>query len=81
MLYFEDRRFYAVMELTNPLDRLVKEFSVVDTCLLPFRGKIVCDGLVRHFGTSLRKSEISELRDVYHRCRRSGTIIWQLPVA
>ena len=46
MMHIASSKFYAVYALTSQLDEMIPEYCVVDTCLIPHEGVIVCDGLL-----------------------------------
>lgn len=75
-LHLDTNRFYAVRSLTTPVEQLADEFSVVQAVLLPFRGKIVCDGLMGAAGVYLGSNYTKEIRDSYWSAKREGSLIW-----
>lgn len=58
--------------LTTPLDDLVEEYSIIETALIPYANKIVCDGLILGSGILIGKNMAKELREGYWAAKRSG---------
>ncbi len=79
--HLESGRFFAVRALTTPIEEIVEEFSVVTTCLIPFREKMICDGLVVSANIYFGKNYTKEMRDSYWNAKREGTLIWNLSKA
>ena len=75
MQNMEDETYFAVRSLTTPLEEMIPEFSVVEACLVPFNGAIVCDGLVVANNIYLGKNLVKEVRDGYWKARRSNALI------
>lgn len=77
-------RVFAVHGLTQPIEDIVlsatggKHPLMVQCALLPFRGRIIWDGLISiypvHFGAGTR----SRLKDIYQRAKERGEIITSL---
>ena len=77
---FDPPRAYGVLALTDPFNVFFPYLPVlVETVLLPFRGKIVYDGLVEdlnvYFGPGIRK----DLNLLYRRARSLYGLITRLP--
>jgi hypothetical protein len=51
----------------------------IDACLLPFRGKIVADGIFSEPREPLTKKAAEELEQKYWKVRKAGKLIWQFP--
>ena len=68
-------KYYQVSALTTPLEELAGEYSVIDTAIIPYAKKLVCDGLVLSHGVSIGKNMAKEIRDGYWEAKRSGELI------
>ena len=44
--HMESSKYYAVLALTSPIETMVEDFSVIEIALVPYKGHIVCDGLI-----------------------------------
>jgi hypothetical protein len=73
--HVESGVFYQVLCLTTPLDEIVPEFTYIKTALLPYKSKIVCDGLIVGSGLLIGKNMAKELRDEYWEAKRSGALV------
>jgi len=71
---------YAVLGLTTEIvDLLPARLPVmVDAVLLPWQGRIVCDGMVSSYSVVLGSGIRSSLRETYRRARQEGRIITTL---
>jgi len=74
----EDEKVYAVLGLYEGFDELIHKSYLPllgRTSLLPFKGKIVYDGLMQsysiHFGAGIKR----RLKDIYMRAKQNGRII------
>ena len=67
--------YYAVRSLTTPLEEMIAEFSIVETCLIPYKGMFVCDGLVVANNIHLGKNLVKDVRDGFWEARRSSSLI------
>jgi hypothetical protein len=74
----EDNTVYAVSGLYEGFDEMIHKSYLpllCETSLLPFKGKMVYDGLIRsysiHFGSGIKSS----LKDTYMRAKQNGKII------
>ena len=63
--------------LSTPLNEMLPEYSIVETCLLSFNGMIVCDGLLRGSGIILGNKMAKSMRLAYWDAKRSGELIEQ----
>lgn len=63
--------------LSTPLNEMLPEYSIVETCLLSFNGMIVCDGLLRGSGIILGNKMAKSMRLAYWEAKRSGELIEQ----
>lgn len=77
-IFIQDDNVYGVLGLTQGLDELTYNGHLplyVDTVLLPFKGKIVYDGLLGfrniYFGGRIRRS----LKETYMRAKQNNRII------
>ncbi len=78
LFHAETNRFYAVLCLTTDFPELLGEYTLIETCIVPFRGNIACDGLLVggriYFGSNMTRN----FRDEYWQARRSGQLVWML---
>jgi hypothetical protein len=77
----KDDRVYAVHGIQDPLHEVIPSYALpqmVEAILLPFKGKIIYDGLLSgysiHFGGGIR----SNLNRIYMAARQKGRIITTL---
>jgi len=71
-------QYFAALGLTSPIETMVEDFSIIETALMPFRGLIVCDGLIVNTNILLGKNMIKNCRDGYFQAKRSGDLIREL---
>ena len=74
----QEDKVYCVFGLTQSLDKETGYASLplyVDTVLLPFKGKIVYDGLLNYRNTSFGGSIKRSLKEVYMRAKQNNRII------
>ena len=57
-------KYYQVAALTTPLEKLAGEYSVIDTAIIPYANRLVCDGLVLSHGVSIGKNMAKEIRGI-----------------
>lgn len=80
-VFIREEKVYAVLGLSQGLDELIHNSNLplyVDTVLLPFKGKIVYDGLLGfqniYFGSGIRHT----LKETYMRAKQNNRIIESL---
>jgi len=80
-IFIKNEEVYAVMALYDPFDFMIERGllpAFVKTALLPFKGRIVYDGLMQtypiHFGGGIR----GNLREIYLTAKQNGRIIESL---
>ena len=76
--YIETGQYFAALGLTSPIETMVEDFSIIEMALVPFRGLIVCDGLIVNKNMLLGKKIIKNCRDGYFQAKRSGNLIREL---
>jgi len=76
--YVKTGRYFAVLGLTSPIETMVEDFSIIETALVPFRGLIVCDGLIVNENILLGKNMMENCRDGYLQAKQSGDLIKKL---
>jgi len=61
-----DNAWHCVTALNTPLEKMIPEWVVIETAVLPYAGSLICDGLVvdRHtyIGPNMIKSMTQELK-------------------
>lgn len=76
-------RIFLVLGLTQPLEAILRQPlpAIGETTLLPFRGKIVCDGVISSpriaIGNQLRK----DYNEFYQTAKKKGELISELGVS
>lgn len=73
----ENPPVYAVVGLHDPIS-LSRPPVLMETTLLPFRGKIVYDGLVRLHGVSFGAGVKSSLNEVYREAKARGRVLTRM---
>ena len=76
--YMETGQYFAALGLTSPIETMVEDFSIIETALVPFRGLIVCDGLIITENILLGKNMIKNCRDGYFQAKRTGDLVQKL---
>ncbi len=71
----DDNTYYQALGLLSPLEELIYDFSIIETSIIPFKGYLLCDGLIQHQGINLGKNMIKEIRDGYWEAKRSGELV------
>ena len=74
----EDDSVYAVSGLYDGFDQMIHKSHLPllsETSLLPFKGKIVYDGLMSSYSIHFGGGTKSSLKDVYMRAKQNGNII------
>ena len=56
----------------------MEDFSIIETALVPYKGLIVCDGLIVNKNILLGKNMTKNCRDGYFQAKRSGDLIREL---
>jgi len=72
---------YAVLGLTDSLEDIVPPFTlpaIVDTILLPFKGRIIYDGLLQGYNVSFGSGYRSDLNYIYTVAKQKERIITSL---
>jgi hypothetical protein len=76
MMHLDTGSYYGVYALTSQLDEMMPEFHIVTACLIPFEGKVVCDGLIQDSHVSLGNNYIKEVRDGYWEAKKGDELLW-----
>ncbi|MDO8302519.1 MAG: hypothetical protein Q7T18_04680 [Sedimentisphaerales bacterium] len=71
-------RYFAALGLTSPIEEMVEDFSIIETALVPFKGRIVCDGLIVNNNVLLGKNMMTNCRNGYLQAKQSGDLIQTL---
>jgi hypothetical protein len=74
----EPPHVYLVLALRDSFEEILPPFGpplYVKAVLLPFRGRIVYDGLLTHYAITLGPGIRASLRDIYLRAKQRGEII------
>jgi hypothetical protein len=87
-IFIGNNKVYGVLALAEPLQVLLDGMpfpSYVKTVLLPFKGKIIYDGLLEGYNIFFGRSISSSMTDTYRAAKQQGKIIqsldagWQPP--
>ncbi|MDA7510294.1 DUF6398 domain-containing protein [Verrucomicrobia bacterium] len=72
---------YGVVALTEPLEQITRSRLpvVVETVLLPFRGRVIYDGLLAGGSTTFRGGVRKRIEDAYRATKSSDGIVTSLP--
>ena len=76
-----DERVYGVLSLYEPLEEVAPDWPLpiyVEAVLLPFKGRIVYDGLLLPYSITFGAGIRSDLNEIYQRAKRAGKIIESL---
>jgi hypothetical protein len=76
--YMETAQYFAALGLTTPIETMVEDFSIIETALVPFRGLIVCDGLIVNNNILLGKNMMKNCLDGYLQAKQSGDLVQKL---
>lgn len=80
-IFIQDESVYAVVGLTDPFDVIIPRQALpvyVQAVLLPFKGRIVYDGLLRSYSVSFGGGIRGELKETYLRAKQNRRIIESL---
>ena len=74
----ENNSVYAVVGLYDGFDEMIHKShlpTLVEATLLPFKGKLVYDGLLRSYNIHFGRNTKAELKEDYMRAKQNGRII------
>lgn len=73
---------YGVLALTDPIERFVGPYLpvLVQTALLPFKGQIICDGLLAPYHIAFGPGIRSSLNESFKEAKEQRGIVTSLPV-
>lgn len=71
---FGSEKYYLCKALTSSLDEFIEPYSIIETAIVPFKGYIICDGLVLKHGVHIGKNMAKNFRDGYWAATRDSTI-------
>ncbi len=80
---FLDKNYaYGVLALSDPLDWLLGNNlpTMLETVLLPFKGRIIYDGFIRGYNVSFGRGINSSLTNEYNEAKAKYGIITSLPI-
>lgn len=69
------KKFFLCKALTSPLEELIEPYSLIETVILPFKGYLLCDGLVVRHGVRIGKNMSKELHQGYMEAKKNGGLI------
>ncbi len=81
-IFIQDEYVYGVLALSDPIEHVTQYASLptmVDAVLLPFKGKIVYDGIIQPYNIRFGSGYRSSLNDVYRKAKAKYGIITSLP--
>lgn len=77
----EETRAYAVLGLTTDLSELLPSHvlpTYIETVLLPYKGVIVCDGILRGYNLLIGPNMTRDLKAEYQDIKKAGKVITTL---
>ena len=74
----KQNKIYLVKAITTPLEEIIKEFSLIKTAILPFRGQIICDGLFEKHNILIGPNMMKELKEEIKEKRKHNEIIKEI---
>jgi hypothetical protein len=79
-ILIHDKSVYAVLALTDPLHYIINQPlpTLIKTVLLPFKGKIIYDGLLQGYNVSFGPGIRSSIQSQYKIAKSKGQIIESL---
>ncbi|GJM41395.1 MAG: hypothetical protein DHS20C20_16770 [Ardenticatenaceae bacterium] len=80
-IFITDDKVYGVQALHNSFDEMIPREMLpvfVETVLLPFKGQIIYDGLIRGGNIMIGSNMAAGFKDTYMAAKRNGTIIISL---
>jgi len=80
-VFIGDTQIYAVKALFDPFDEVIPNYALpvqIDTVLLPFKRRIIYDGMVHIYSIAFGGGMREELRQVYMAAKEAGRIIASL---
>ena len=67
---------YCVLGITDAIEQLIPDkFSIIDTAILNFGNKIICDGLIRHHNVTIGKNMRKDISLKYKLVRENNQSI------
>lgn len=67
---------YCVLGITDAIEQLIPDkFSIIDTAILNFGNKIICDGLIRHHNVTIGKNMRKDISLKYKLVRENNKLI------
>ena len=67
---------YCVLGITDSIEQLIPDkFSIIDTAILNFGNKIICDGLIRHHNVTIGKNMRKDINFQYKLVRHNNRLI------
>ena len=67
---------YCVLGITDSIEQLIPDkFSIIDTAILNFGNKIICDGLIRHHNVTIGKNMRKDISLKYKLVRENNQLI------
>ena len=80
-IFIGDKNVYAVLALHNGFDEMIPKQMLpvfVETVLLPFKGEIIYDGLIRGGNLMIGSNMAYDYKETYLAAKRNGKIIASL---
>lgn len=77
----EDNSVYIVSGIYSSWREMLEGYPVpqiVEATLIPYDGKIICDGIVQPYGICLGKNMADEVQRLYRTAKESGNLIKML---
>ncbi|HDY7969753.1 TPA: hypothetical protein RQK66_004393 [Vibrio vulnificus] len=74
-LHLDSSQYFQVKGLTSAIEEMCREYSLVETAILPYSNEMICDGLLAPLNATFGASVKKEFRDGYWAAKKSGTLI------
>jgi hypothetical protein len=82
-VFIQDQKVYGVLALNDSFEEMLPHDPLpmyVSATLLPFRDKIIYDGLIGSYSIYLGGGISSELKEIYLTAKQNGTILERLDI-
>lgn len=68
-------KYFLCKALTSPLEEFLEPYSVIKTVILPYKGYLLCDGLIVKRGVILGRNMTKEVHQGYLAAKKNGSLI------
>ena len=74
MCSLQNKKYYLVLALTTPLEEFVNNYSIITTAIIPYKGFILCDGIIVSQNITIGKNMSKDLRDEYWLAKKNSEL-------